>query len=315
MKVVSFNDIVNLGISPKTCFEWVIEMIMNKDNTFLPTKISIKPSDGVFCNVMPCILEEHGRGGVKIVTRYPERKPSLDSKLLLFDSDSGEFLALMDANWITAMRTGAVAAHSIMLLSKPDYSVLGMLGLGNTARATLVVLASMLPEKEFTIKLLKYKGQEEAFIERFSGYPNLHFVCADRADRLVKGTDVVISAATYLPEDLCADACFDPGVLVVPIHTLGFTNCDLFFDKVFADDRGHVHHFKNFDKFKRFAEVSDVVNGKAVGRENDGERIIAYNIGVAMHDVNFAAHIYQMVENLSDLVDIKLHEPTEKFWI
>lgn len=224
-------------------------------------------------------------------------------------------MALMDANWITAMRTGAVAAHSIMMLAKQDYSVLGILGLGNTARAALVVLASMLPEKKFTIKLLEYKDQEESFIERFSEYPNLHFVCVDCADELVKGTDVVISAATYLPEDLCADACYDPGVLVVPIHTLGFTNCDLFFDKVFADDRGHVQHFKNFNRFKRFAEISDVVNGKAVGRENDKERIIAYNIGVAMHDINFAAHIYQMIARSSDITDINLHDPTEKFWI
>lgn len=30
----------------------------------------------------------------------------------------------------------------------------------------------------------------------------------------------------------------DTGVLIVPIHTPGFTNCDLFFDKVFADEYG-----------------------------------------------------------------------------
>ena len=71
----------------------------------------------------------------------------------------------------------------------------------------------------------------------------------------------MISGATYLPNDVCADEYFDEGVLVQPIHTLGFTNCDMFFDKVFADDLGHVHHFKNFEKFRQFAEVCDVVNG------------------------------------------------------
>ena len=72
----------------------------------------MKPSEGTFCNVMPCILN-NGYGGVKIVTRYPERIPSLDSRLILFDAMKGDFLALMDADWITTMRTGAVAAHSI----------------------------------------------------------------------------------------------------------------------------------------------------------------------------------------------------------
>lgn len=313
MKVISSEDIINLKISPQTCFEWVSEMIVEKNKVLLPPKISMKPREGVFCNVMPCVSER--RGGVKIVTRYPERKPSLDSKLLLYNAENGEFLALMDANWITAMRTGAVAAHSIMLLARSNFSVLGMLGLGNTARATLLVLASMMPEREFHIKLLKYKGQESLFMERFSQYPNMHFTCVDNADMLVKGTDVVVSAVTYASEDLCADECFEPGVLVVPVHTLGFTNCDLFFDKVFADDLGHVHHFKNFDKFKYFAEVSDVVNKKAVGRENDEERILAYNIGVSMHDINFAAHIYQLLAGSTDLIDIDLHDPTEKFWI
>ena len=316
MKIVSFDDILKLNITPQTCYRWVSEMITNKDEVLLPAKISMKPAEGIFCNVMPCIIrgEKMEWGGVKIVTRYPDRIPSLDSRLLLFNAQNGKFLALMDADWITTMRTGAVAAHSILLLAKEKFSVIGMLGLGNTARAALLVLAAMLPEKELHIKLLKYKGQEELFAKRFIEYPNLHFTFVDGADSLVRGADVVISAATYLSEDICEDKYFEEGVLVVPIHTLGFTNCDLFFDKIYADDYGHVHHFKNFEKFRYFAEVSDVVNGKAIGRENDKERILAYNIGVSMHDINFAAHIYRLIDD-TKLMEIDLHGPTEKFWI
>lgn len=260
-------------------------------------------------------LPQYTRGGVKIVTRYPNRKPSLDSKLLLFDADSGAFLALMDANWITTMRTGAVAAHSIALFAKKDFSVVAVLGLGNTARATLLTLTAIYPDKEFHIRLLKYKGQEISFMERFSRYTNLCFECVETADKLVKGSDVVISAVTYLSDDLCSDDCFEEGVLVVPIHTRGFMNCDMFFDKIYADDYRHVHHFKNFDRFQYFAEVSDVVNEAAVGRANQKERILAYNIGIAIHDINFAAHIYQLLEERYDIVDIDLHDPADKFWI
>lgn len=318
MKIITFDDIKKLNILPETCYKWVNDMIINKNNAILPAKISMKPVDGVFCNVMPCILgngTDYYSGGVKVVNRYPERNPSLDSKIILLDIKKGDFLALMDANWITAMRTGAVAAHSIILLAKKNFSEIAMLGLGNTARATLLVLTAVLPNRKFNIKLLKHKGQEVLFAERFEQYPNLHFTYVDDADTLVKGSEVVISAATYLPNDLCKDECFDEGVLVVPIHTLGFTNCDLFFDKIYADDYGHVHHFKNFDKFKYFAEVSDVVNGKNVGRENEKERILAYNIGVSMHDINFATHIYQLIKDNPDLIDIDMNEPTEKFWI
>ncbi len=321
MKIINFKDIKSLSISPSKCYEWVEETIHNKNSTILPPKISMKPFDGVFCNVMPGIITNGSKknsGGVKVVTRYPNRVPSLESCILLMNATTGEFLALMDGTWITAMRTGAVAAHSILLFSKEHFSVIGMMGLGNTARATLLILAEKIRNREITVKLLKYKGQEENFAERFSKYKNLKFDYVDTAEEMVQGSDVVISGATYLPQDVCPSECFDEGVLVVPIHTLGFTNCDLFFEKVFADDLGHVHHFKNFDKFKRFAEVCDVVNGIEPGRENARERILVYNIGVSIHDIHFASSIYEMLQQngiLDSLPDADLKNPLEKFWV
>jgi len=278
-------------------------------------------SGNIFCNVMPSILHVHNAvwGGVKVVTRYPERKPALDSKILLFSADSGEFLALVDGNWITAMRTGAVATHSVMNLAKKDFSTIGMIGLGNTARATMLVLASMVQDRDLIIKLFKYKDQAELFAERFSKYDNFHFSIVNEIRDIVKGSDVVISCATYLEDDICTNECFDEGVLVVPVHTRGFTNCDMFFDKVFADDTRHIDHFRNFAKFRYYAEVSDVVNGNSVGRENDKERILAYNIGVSIHDINYAVHIYQRLKSkkslFESLIDADMHDPTNKFWI
>ena len=321
MKIITFQDIIDMKIKPSMCFDWAEAMIKNKKQALLPPKISIKPMDGVFCNVMPSVipgLEDTSWGGVKVVTRYPDRVPSLESRILLMNADNGEFLALMDGTWITTMRTGAVAAHSIMLFAKKNFTTIGMMGLGNVVRSTLIVLMDQLPNREFQIKLLKYKGQEEDLVRRFASYSNLHFTFVDTPEEMVKGSDVVISGATYLPYDVCSDDCFDKGVLVQPIHTLGFTNCDLFFDKVFADDLGHVHHFKNFDKFKQFAEVCDVVNGKKPGRESDDERILAYNIGVSIHDINFAASIYQLMEAqgvLNSLPDVDMRDPKEKFWV
>lgn len=62
MKIISFDDIKNLSINPEMCYQWVKEMICDKDNVLLPTKISMKPNDKIFCNVMPCML----RGGTSL---------------------------------------------------------------------------------------------------------------------------------------------------------------------------------------------------------------------------------------------------------
>ncbi len=321
MKIITFKDIASLGVSPIQCYEWAEYMIRNKNKTILPPKISLKPFEGAFCNVMPCVLQEltsTNCGGVKLVTRYPGRVPSLESYIMLFDSDTGDMLALMDGTWITAMRTGAVAAHSIIEFGKTGFKTLGIMGLGNVSRATMLVLAEKLKDRELHVKLLRYKGQEKDFASRFKIYNNIEFTFVDTYSELISESDVIVSGATYLSDDVCQDSCFEEGVLVVPIHTRGFSNCDLFFDKVYADDTGHVKHFKYFDSFKNFAEVSDVINGVTPGRESDKERIIAYNIGLSIHDVFYANAIYTKMKDdgiLASLPDINMDNPTEKFWV
>ena len=313
MRIITHNEIMSMGITPKQCYEWVSEVIADKNDYVLPHKISLKYREDGFYNTMPSILEKQGYFGVKVVNRYSDREPALDSKLMLYDLKSGELKALMDANFITAMRTGAVAAHSINLLAKKATHTIGVIGLGNTARAAIKVLACVNSEKKYVIKLLEYKNQHEIFKEELSMlYENLSFEYVSTYESLIRGSDVVISAATYFEDDIACEDWFKEGALLVPIHTRGFGICDLTFDKIFADDTGHVEHFKNFSKFKKFGEITDVVNKRIAGRETEEERIIAYNIGISLHDVYFALKIYNEFKGGTV---IEMNNPEGKFWV
>ena len=74
-----------------------------------------------------------------------------------------------------------------------------------------------------------------------------------------------------------------------------------------------MHGFKYFDKFKKFAELTDVLDGTTLGRETDTERILSYNIGLGLHDIVYASKIYEMLKDNSQ--EIKMYQQTEKFWI
>lgn len=313
MKVITHNDIVGHGFSPSECYEWAARVIENKKKAVLPPKISLKPRSDVFFNTMPVLLPEVDRFGVKVVSRFPNRTPSLDSQILLYDLTTGECLALIDGNWITAMRTGAVAAHSIKTFAKNDFSVLGYIGLGNVATASLDVLSALYPERKFKVKLKKYKDQHERFAARFGDRANVEFEYCDGYTDVIGGSDVVVSAATYFEDDICKFSDFADGVTVVPIHTRGFTECDYLFDKIFVDDIGHVEHFKHFAEYKYVAEVCDVVNGAAAGRDNARQKIMAYNIGISLHDIYFASKVYDAVKDKIDK-SVDLEPPTEKLW-
>lgn len=314
MKIIGFDDIVKLNISPKICYDWVCEMLENKRESILPTKISMKPEAmyGVFFNCMPCLIPGSDCAGVKIVTRYPKREPCIDSQILLYRLSDGKNIALLDGTWITAMRTGAVAAYSIKKFAVPDYMSLGFIGLGNTARATLKTLLSVYDGRPLTVYLKKYKSQHQLFAKKFEVNSNLTFVFCDTVEQVIDRSEVIVSTVTFCEQDFCEDRYFREGCLLIPIHTRGFTNCDLFFDKVYADDRNHVKHFKYFDKFKYFAEVSDVIAQTKEGRTSSDERIIVYNIGISLHDVYFAHKIEKMC---NDAIEMDLYAPKEKFWV
>ncbi|MBQ0153576.1 MAG: ornithine cyclodeaminase [Bacteroidales bacterium] len=295
MTTITNEQIKALHITPKQCVEWVTESFKMKYEAQLPPKISVHPEGIDFYTSMPCLLPtSFNRFGVKVVSRINGRKPALHSDLLLYEASSGQLLSLMDADWITQMRTGAVAALTIQMLQKKDAHIYAFVGLGSVAKATMECFLAILPQNQHIIvKLQKYKDQAETFITQFAD-SRVTYQIVDTHKQLVQDSDVVISAVTEMTELFCADdSLFKEGVLVVPIHTRGFQNCDLFFNHVFADDRGHVQGFKYFSQFKSFNELSEVLLGNIPARQSDKERILAYNIGLGLHDVVFATKIYE----------------------
>lgn len=141
MKIISENQIKDLGITPATCVDWAKESFSIKNKAQLPAKISVHPQGNDFFTSMPCLLpQEFSRFGIKVVHRIVGGIPALGSDILLYDSNTGELLALLGGDWITAMRTGAVATLAIQTLKATDATTYSFIGLGNTARATMLCL-------------------------------------------------------------------------------------------------------------------------------------------------------------------------------
>ena len=317
VRIIRHKDVVDAHISPKQCLDWVEESFKMKYDAILPPKNSIHPREGDFFNTMPCLLPERlGRFSMKEVHRINGQNPALGSDILLYDSTLGNLLAIIDGDWITTMRTGAVAALAARTLKCNGINDYSFIGLGNTARATALCILEDNKDKPVLFRLLKYKDQADLFIERFKEYDNLKVEVFDDINTLVKESSVLISCITYAGELLCPhDELFRPGMLLIPVHTRGFQNCDLFFDKVFGDDTGHVQGFKYFSQFKKYDELSQVLLGNNPGRESDSERIISYNIGIGIHDAVYSSHIYDIVTATGNTQYFLQDKETSKIWL
>lgn len=323
MKIITQQQIRSLNISPASCVEWIRESFSIKQKADLPAKISVHPEEGEFFTSMPCLLPspndvdvkfERRYFGVKEVHRLLNSVPSLGSDMMLYDAQTGELLALLDTDWITTMRTGAVAAVSAKTLRKSNAETYGIVGLGNTARATLLCILEQEPERHFPVKLVKYKDQAELFIERFKEYKNVSFEIVDSAESMAGDVDVFISCITNAQGLLVPDEkTFKPGVTVIPVHMRGLQNCDTTFDRVFGDDTAHVQGFKYFNQYRDYNEIGEVLAGRDPGRRSDEQRIIDYNYGLALHDVVYAAKIYEKLKDVSQ--DVRIEHETSKFWV
>lgn len=296
--IIQQEHIASLNISPKECVKWVEEGFRMKDQAQMPPKPSVHPQGEDFMTTMPCLLPEQNgqkRFGIKVVNRIEGQNPALSSMIYLYDAKTGHLLAIMDGDWITAMRTGAVATLAARLFQKDGVSTYSMMGLGNIARATAMCLIADNQNRNIKIRLLRYKDQAEQFIERFKFANNVTFEIIEDKEEFISEADVVISCVTVATELLFPnDALFKEGITVIPVHVRGFQNCDLFFDKVFGDDTDQIRNWKYFSKFHQYDELHHVLLGQNPGRTSQYERILSYNYGLGLHDIVFASKIYDM---------------------
>lgn len=303
MQLLDFYSVKNLlrGVDKTMFYDWVDTALRNKEEYQMPAKIRMSQENGDYYAVMPCLYSKDNLAMVKMIGRHSlkpgEKRTTMMSDMLLYDADTGILRTIMDAEYITTLRTGATAAHSALLYAKRGFETVGLIGLGNIMSSCMDVFFEKTKDRPLIVRLYKHHDQEIRFQERYKNYNNITFELCDTYDETIKGSDIVISAVTRAESDFCSDDCYDEGCTVIPIMTLGFQNCDLFFDRIYTDEIDQIRGFKYFNSFKKVTNTTDVLLGKESGRTSDKERILIYNYGLAIHDLYFAAQVLKLAKD------------------
>jgi thiomorpholine-carboxylate dehydrogenase len=92
---------------------------------------------------------------VKLITQVPANAarglPTMLATLMLMDPATGRLLAVMDATWLTALRTAAVSAVGADALTSPGAKVMALLGSGVLARSHALALRAVRPISEVRV--------------------------------------------------------------------------------------------------------------------------------------------------------------------
>jgi alanine dehydrogenase len=105
--------------------------------------------------VMPAASRSLGCYGAKLISLTPANSgkglPTIRGDYLLFESDTGAAVALIDAASLTAIRTAAASGLATRLLARPEATTCGILGTGVQATTHVEAMRAVRPIREIRI--------------------------------------------------------------------------------------------------------------------------------------------------------------------
>ncbi|MDX6451792.1 MAG: hypothetical protein QOH16_1841 [Gaiellaceae bacterium] len=219
----------------------------------------------------------------------------------LFDGETGETRAIMNAGGITAVRTAAVTAVATRLLARDGSKTLAILGAGIQGKANLEAMRAVL-DFDRVLAWSRTPGRAAAELD---GVEEVATV-----EEAVRDADVVVTA-TSAPEPILRREWLKAGAHVnavgssIPttreLDTQTMADAALFVDRrestvneagdfLFPQREGAIgpDHIR--------AEIGELLIGAAEGRRSDDELTVFKSLGLAVEDLAAAEHVLRRAE-------------------
>ncbi|WP_316570707.1 ornithine cyclodeaminase family protein [Neobacillus sp. YIM B06451] len=273
---------------------------------------------------MPSAIETAATAAVKVVTIFPEN-PSRGMKttqgvILLTDTENGSHLALLNASYLTRLRTGAASAIATKYLAKEDASTVLVIGCGAMAEEQLSGVLEVRQIKKivlFNRTRAKAEAFKEKFKDGFSGSITIVddvnegvnvadiIICSTRSEtpvfsgELVKPGTHINGVGSYLPHMQEVDETTIKRASKIVADTLEGVEEEAG-DFIIPAKKG------SWSFSKLHGELGELVTGKLLGRENDGEITFFKSVGIAYFDLAVAAAVYKKAVELGIGTEVDL---------
>ncbi len=248
---------------------------------------------------------------IKVVTVYgnnPARydQPTVQGLLLLHDARTGAAVAMMDAEYLTAMRTGAAAGVATRLLARADATTVTLFGAGAQAGPQLMAMCTVRPIRQ--IYVVTQSGRRDAaFCAAMSKQLGMPVTSMRDVQAAVEAADIICTASNS-PTPLFPGEWLQPGTHINAIGAYTHSMREL--DGV-AVQRSHVvvDHLpaaqaEAGDILLAQAEgaigddfvvgsLGQLLLGEIRGRTTPGQITLFKSVGLAMQDAVTAAWVYR----------------------
>jgi alanine dehydrogenase len=209
---------------------------------------------------------------------------------VLYDAKTAQPLAMMEANHLGQIRTGAASGHATDLLADPQAETLGIIGSGFQARTQLDAIRAVRPIK--TVRVWsRSEEKRRAFAEESS------VIAVDSAEEAVRGASIVVTA-TNSKDPVLESRWIEPGTMINAMGSNVANRRELPADLV---QRADLIAADSIEQAKIEAgdlllanHWSNVVELKDVQRHYDAKQITIFeSLGLGVEDVAAGAFLYE----------------------
>lgn len=273
-----------------------------KGGVEMPAKLGVHPFDESFLHAMPASIPAMGAVGIKWISAYPHNRergvPQIAGMLILNDPETGLPVAILDAAWITAQRTGAASALGAKYMARRESRTLGILGCGVQGRSHLAALAHIFDLEAVSVYDID-RVSADRFAEEMSEIHGIGVAVVASPAEAVIDHDLVVTAGpiTRVPHGTIEGGWLSPGAFAASVDFASYWSdtAGAEFDRISTDDRTQFDVYRNAGYFgglpEPHVELEDLVSGKASGRCSDNERTMACFLGLALEDVALASRV------------------------
>jgi len=262
---------------------------------------------------MPSYLESLDISAVKVVNVHPENRakfnmPTVMATMIMIDPKNGAPLAIMDATWITDMRTGASGGVAAKYLARKDIENIALIGAGAQARTQLMALSTVYKKLAEVRVWSRTKETRKAFADEMKAqYKNVDkIIPVENAKDAVKDADIIVTT-TPAREPVVLNDWITPGMHIncIGADAPGKEELDpaiLKRAKIVVDDWDQASHSgeinmplsqKIISQNNVWGEIGEIVAGLKKGRESSEEITIFTSTGLAIQDAVTANVAYK----------------------
>lgn len=227
----------------------------------------------------------------------------------IYRADTGELLAILQAGWLGAVRTGAASGVATKYMALPDASIVGCIGAGYQARTQIEAVCAVRPVREVRV-FSRTPEKRQAFAQEMTTHLGIPVRAVESAQACVEGAHIVITI-TNSREPVFNGEWLSPGVHINAAGSNSWTRrevdettirrANLIVADQMEDAKAECGELiwaveRGIIRWDQVRDLRDVVGGLLPGRPSPNAITLFESQGLALEDIVTAWRVYQKAQ-------------------